>query len=66
MKVGDLVRKKYKPGLVGTKVGVIVAINEVPRRAGTSDTRVVRVQWPADYGLFWTTAQSLEILSSGK
>jgi len=66
VKVGDLVRKKYKPGMAGTKVGVIVAINEVPRRDGTSDTPIVRVQWPADYGSFWTTAQSLEILSSTK
>ena len=63
MKVGDLVRKKYKPGMVGTRIGVIVAVNEVPRRDGTSDIPVVRVQWPVDYGAFWTTVRSLEILS---
>jgi hypothetical protein len=63
VKVGDLVRKKYKPGMVGTKVGVILAINEVPRRDGTSDTPIVRVQWPDDYGKFWTTSESLMIVS---
>jgi hypothetical protein len=63
VKVGDLVRKKYKPGMMDTKVGIILAINEGANRDSTFDTPVVRVQWPADYGCFWTTSASLEIVS---
>ena len=64
MKVGDLVKKKYKPGLATEGlVGVVVRVNTWQRVDGTIDTPSIRVQWPGDYGTFWTTSDSLEIVS---
>jgi len=64
MKIGDLVKKKYKPGIVTEGlVGVVVYANTWQRVDGTFETPSVRVQWPGDYGTFWTTSDSLEIVS---
>ena len=64
MKVGDLVRKKYKPGLVTEGlVGIVLHVNTWQRVDGTIDTPSVRVKWPGDYGTFQTTGDSLEIVS---
>lgn len=64
MKVGDLVKKKYKPGLVNEgMIGIVLHVNTWQRVDGTIDTPSVRVKWPGDYGTFWTTGDSLEIVS---
>ena len=64
VKVGDLVRKKYKPGLATEGlVGIVLHVNTWTRVDGTTDTPSVRVKWPGDYGIFWTTSDSLEIVS---
>ena len=61
MKVGDLVRKR-DPWVQDT-VGVVIKINAVQRRDGSWDTPTVRVWWPDGYGTFWTTSESLVIVS---
>ena len=65
MKLGDLVRKRNVPPghPVRDAIGIIVAINEVTRSDGTVDSPTAQVQWPGDYGKFWTTTQSLEVMS---
>ena len=64
MKVGDLVKKKYKPGLaVEGLVGIVLHVNIWHRANGTIYTPSIRVKWPDDYGTFWTTSDSLEIVS---
>ena len=65
MKPGDLVRKRNVPPghPVRDAIGIVVAINEVTRSDGTVDSPTVQVQWPDDYGKFWTTTQSLEVVS---
>lgn len=61
MKVGDLVRKRDP--WVHDMVGVVVRVNEVQRHDGSWDTPTVRVWWPREYGMFWTTPESLVIVS---
>lgn len=61
MKVGDLVRKRDP--WVHDMVGVVVRVNEVQRHDGSWDTPTVRVWWPREYGMFWTTTESLVIVS---
>jgi len=51
------------PPLSPGAVGVVVRINEVERIDGSWDTPTVRVWWPHDYGTFWTTQESLMIVS---
>ena len=63
MKVGDLVKKKYKPGFVQGLIGIVLHVNAWQRMDGTFETPSVRIQWPGDYGVFWTTSDSLEIVS---
>ncbi len=65
MKLGDLVRKRNVPPdhPVRDAIGIVVAINEITRNDGTVDSPTVQVQWPGDYGKFWTTTQSLEVVS---
>ena len=65
MKPGDLVRKRNVPlgHPVKDAIGIVVAVNEVTRRDGTVDSPTVQVQWPDGYGKFWTTTQSLEVVS---
>ena len=65
MKPGDLERKRNVPPghPVRDAIGIVVAIHHVPRRDGTVDSPTVQVQWPGDYGKFWTTTQSLEVVS---
>lgn len=64
MKIGDLVKKKYKPELYSyTAVGVVVAVNSRSRRDGTLECSTVRIMWPDAYGSFWTTFDSLDIVS---
>tara|TARA_R110000851_G_scaffold264772_1_gene417387 strand:+ start:278 stop:478 length:201 start_codon:yes stop_codon:yes gene_type:complete len=64
VKIGDLVRKRMPcPPLSPGAVGVVVRINEVERIDGSWDTPTVRVWWPHDYGTFWTTQESLMIVS---
>tara|TARA_B100000963_G_scaffold297300_1_gene268733 strand:+ start:1333 stop:1536 length:204 start_codon:yes stop_codon:yes gene_type:complete len=65
VKVGDLVKKRNIPvdHSVSGAIGIVVAINMVERHDGTVDSPTVQVQWPGDYGKFWTTTQSLEVVS---
>ncbi len=67
MKVGDLVKKKYKPGLTPEGlVGIVVSVNTWERIDGTIDTPSIRVRWSGDYGMFWTTSDSLELVSESR
>ncbi len=64
MKVGDLVKKKTKTCLATEGlVGIVVNVNTWERLDGTIGTPTIRVNWPGDYGVFWTTLDSLEIVS---
>ena len=64
MKVGDLVKKKYKPGLAAEGlVGIVLHVNTFTAVNGIIYTPSIRVKWPDDYGTFWTTSDSLEIVS---
>ncbi len=65
MKLGDLVRKRNVPPdhPVRDAIGIVIALRPVTRLDGTVDSPTVQVQWPGDYGKFWTTTQSLEVVS---
>jgi len=55
VKVGDLVKKHS-----GTVIGVVI------ETARPSPNTAVKVCWPGDYGVFWTTARSLEVISESR
>jgi hypothetical protein len=62
MKVGDLVRK-LRPACHPI-IGLVVKINHIPRSDGSYNSPTVRVSWSDGYGCFWTTTDSLEIISN--
>jgi hypothetical protein len=66
MKPGTLVKKKYKPGLVADKIGIVLKSNRWQRSDGTYDSPTVQVMWPDGYGTFWTTSDTLEIVSESR
>lgn len=66
MKPGTLVKKKYKPGVVTDKVGIVLKCNRWRRSDGTYDSPTVLVRWPGSYGAFWTTSDTLEIVSESR
>ena len=59
MKVGDLVRKVDPWNRHSGMIGVVIEIHPVLSWA----TPTVRVVWPKDYGTFWTTMDTLEVVS---
>ncbi|MBP04928.1 MAG: hypothetical protein CMA72_09125 [Euryarchaeota archaeon] len=63
MKIGDLVKKKKTALYSVTKIGVVIATNPRSRRDGTLECSTVRVRWADAYGSFWTTFDSLDMVS---
>jgi hypothetical protein len=66
MKVGDLVMKRdghIKTSPHYKRLGLIIDLNQRRFLDGTLDNPIVRVRWADDYGTFWTSIDSLQLVS---
>jgi len=61
VKAGDLVRKRKRPGIY-RHFGLVVKA----RIDASTGMQAVRVHYFGDYGTFWTSSRSLEVVSEGR